>query len=133
MEQILIAVKVIPEKRFVFVTDRELALMNTITSVFPNAANLLCIWHINKNILVQTRKVFTSDSDDDWNSFMRLWVALSDSKTEAEYKQRWEEVKANVPTDVATYVENTWLTHKENSLASGPIPLSTLGIERRHA
>ena len=38
---------------------------------------------------------------------MRLWVALCDSRTKAEYEQRWEEVKANVPTAVATYVENT--------------------------
>jgi hypothetical protein len=35
----------------VFVTDYEMALINASYEVFPNTANLLCIWHINKNVL----------------------------------------------------------------------------------
>ena len=35
----------------VIVTDRELALMAAIAQVFPSSANLLCIWHLNKNIV----------------------------------------------------------------------------------
>ena len=42
----------------VLVTDRELALMNAIGSVFPSAKHLLCLWHIAKNILAKTRKLF---------------------------------------------------------------------------
>jgi hypothetical protein len=34
----------------VILTDRELALMNAIEVVFPHAVNLLCTWHINKNV-----------------------------------------------------------------------------------
>ena len=56
LEQVLLAVEVKPEKQFVFVTDCELALMSAIASIFPNAANLLCIWHINKNILAQPNR-----------------------------------------------------------------------------
>ncbi|KAI8559723.1 hypothetical protein RHMOL_Rhmol04G0196200 [Rhododendron molle] len=37
----------------VIVTDRELALMNAITNVFPHATNLLCRWHIGKNVLAK--------------------------------------------------------------------------------
>ena len=33
-----------------FLTDKEEALQNAISVVFPEATNLLCIWHINKNI-----------------------------------------------------------------------------------
>ena len=34
----------------VFLTYKEDALRNAISVVFPEATNLLCIWHINKNI-----------------------------------------------------------------------------------
>jgi len=37
----------------VICTDRELALMNSITLVFPDSKNLICVWHINKNVLAQ--------------------------------------------------------------------------------
>ena len=34
----------------VIVSDRDLALMNAIKFVFPEACNLLCRFHINKNV-----------------------------------------------------------------------------------
>ena len=40
----------------VIVTDREKSLMNVIESVFPDASNLLCIWHVNKNVLANCMK-----------------------------------------------------------------------------
>ncbi|XP_068339031.1 protein FAR1-RELATED SEQUENCE 2-like [Pyrus communis] len=33
------------------ISDRELALMKAIESVFPRTTNILCVWHIEKNIL----------------------------------------------------------------------------------
>ncbi|XP_058191446.1 uncharacterized protein LOC131308532 [Rhododendron vialii] len=42
----------------VIVTDRELALMNAIINIFPHATDLLCRWHIGKNILAKYRKMF---------------------------------------------------------------------------
>nr|KAJ0184863.1 hypothetical protein LSAT_V11C900471780 [Lactuca sativa] len=40
----------------VIMSDRELALMNAINMVFPNTTNLLCIWHIEKNVLANCKK-----------------------------------------------------------------------------
>ena len=34
----------------VIVSDRDLALMNSIRVIFPEACNLLCRFHINKNV-----------------------------------------------------------------------------------
>ena len=47
----------------VVATDRELALMNAISIVFPQTKNVLCIWHINKNILTHTRKHFNDSNE----------------------------------------------------------------------
>ena len=35
----------------VFVSDRDLALMNAIETCFPTARHILCIWHINQNVV----------------------------------------------------------------------------------
>jgi hypothetical protein len=43
--------------------DQELALMNEIARVFPGCRNILCCWHINKNILANCKTRF---SDVEW-------------------------------------------------------------------
>ena len=40
----------------VIVTDRELALINVVRLVFPITTNLLCRWHISKNVLAICKK-----------------------------------------------------------------------------
>ena len=47
----------------VIVSDRELALMNAIKVVFPRTTNLLCVWHIEKNILVNCKRHFEKGED----------------------------------------------------------------------
>ncbi|KAL7193515.1 hypothetical protein ACSBR2_025178 [Camellia fascicularis] len=44
----------------IIVIDRELALMNAICTVFPGTTNLLCRWHIRKNVLVNCKKMVES-------------------------------------------------------------------------
>ena len=34
----------------VIVSDRDLALMNALETVFPSLTNLLCLFHITKNV-----------------------------------------------------------------------------------
>ena len=43
------------------VTDRELALMNALDTYLPNSNHLLCMWHVNMNILANCRKHFRPD------------------------------------------------------------------------
>ena len=42
----------------IIVTNRELALMNVVRLVFPTTTNLLCRWHISKNVLANCKKLF---------------------------------------------------------------------------
>jgi hypothetical protein len=51
----------------VLCTNRELALMNEIARVFPGCHNVLCSWHINKNILANCKTHF---SNVEWQQFM---------------------------------------------------------------
>jgi len=47
-----------------WITDRELALMNTLDDLFPISDHLLCTWHVNINILANCRKYYLIDLKD---------------------------------------------------------------------
>ena len=64
----------------VFVTDRELALMNAISDTFPDAKIMLCIWHVKKNILKNCKAIF--ESNEAWESFIKSWKSLCSSSVE---------------------------------------------------
>jgi len=53
----------------VFLTDKEDALRNAISVVFPGATNLLCIWYIYKNILKNCLNKF--DKHEQFDYFMK--------------------------------------------------------------
>lgn len=40
----------------VIITERELAIVNAITRVFPKATRFPCRWHIEKNLFAKCRK-----------------------------------------------------------------------------
>ncbi|XP_058192141.1 uncharacterized protein LOC131309542 [Rhododendron vialii] len=76
----------------VIVTDRELALTNAITNVFPHATNLLCRWHIGNNMLAKGRKMF---DDKMWEEFICSWGLVFLSSSVAQYKERLCVLKCN--------------------------------------
>ncbi len=55
----------------VIVTDRDLTLMQAIEKIFSNTAALLCIWHVNKNVLKNCKVLFTTEKT--WIEFQAVW------------------------------------------------------------
>jgi hypothetical protein len=61
------------------VTDKELALMNCLDVSFLQSMHILCIWHVNINILANCRKFFLKDKqvantivlDPKWEDFLK--------------------------------------------------------------
>jgi hypothetical protein len=101
----------------VLCTDRELVLMNGIARVFPGCHNILCCWHINKNVLVNYKTRF---SNVEWQEFMQRWnLVVSSTLVElfdAALGAFKETYAASHPT-AWNYVNNTWLPHKEKFVA----------------
>ncbi|XP_050207821.1 PKS-NRPS hybrid synthetase cheA-like [Mercurialis annua] len=97
----------------VIVSDRELALMNTIRVVFPKTINLLCVWHIKKNILANCKRYF--EVQDEWNSFLSSWNGIIYASNEVEYAENWKQFEGKYAQkqNVINYTHGTWLPYHE--------------------
>lgn len=103
----------------VFVTDREVALMNAIKLVYPTSDHLLCQWHIKTNIIKNCKGSFKEK--EQFEVFMNSWDHLVNAKTEEEYVNRWEEFKfryRDYKQDIM-YIEDQWLAkYKERFISA---------------
>ena len=97
----------------VIVTDRERALLTAIGNVFPDARNLLCIWHINKNVLAKCKPLFSDGARFD--AFMASWNAVVYSETAAEYEEQWRTLREDFAScqRAIRYLEEQWCPYKE--------------------
>ncbi|CAN6718572.1 unnamed protein product [Malus baccata var. baccata] len=102
----------------VIITDRELALMNAIRIVFPSTSNLLCVWHIEKNILANCKAHF--EEEVDWIDFISTWKILIQSPDETSFNEAWSrfEVKYEEKKSVLKYILGTWLPYKEKFVSA---------------
>ncbi|KAK8918713.1 hypothetical protein KSP39_PZI021107 [Platanthera zijinensis] len=104
----------------VLVTDREIALMNAIAVVFPGAKNILCKFHISRNILAHCKKEFKNGKE--WEKFNGKWQQLVDSPRESDFYQTFLEMKTEYEIaypQVYSYVVTTWITpYKEYFVAA---------------
>ncbi|KAK9676759.1 hypothetical protein RND81_11G098300 [Saponaria officinalis] len=102
----------------VIVSDREGALMKAISIVFPQTTHLLCIWHIQKNIVAKCKKQFAED--EDWDMFMSTWNAVMYAKTENSYDESWVllELLYKEKKCVISYLKETWLPYKQKFVSA---------------
>ncbi|XP_068498010.1 PKS-NRPS hybrid synthetase cheA-like [Phaseolus vulgaris] len=70
----------------VLVCDRDVALMNAIRMVFPEAYNLLCRFHIDKN--VKTKCKMLVHPREAWDQVMEVWGSVVDCDIVEAFKDR---------------------------------------------
>ncbi|KAL5193569.1 hypothetical protein HKD37_20G055767 [Glycine soja] len=88
----------------VIVTDRDQALMNAVKDVFPECTNLLCIFHINKNVKAKCKSLIAQKN---------AWDYQFD-----ECLKKFEVACAPWPIFV-DYVKETWIIpHKEKFVSA---------------
>ncbi|KAL5158564.1 Protein FAR1-RELATED SEQUENCE 5 [Glycine soja] len=97
----------------VIVTDRDLALMNAVKVVFPECTNLLCRFHIDKNVKAKCKSLIGQKNA--WDYIMDSWGNLVDCPSEQEFPellQRFQVACSPWPMFV-DYVCETWIVrHK---------------------
>ncbi|KAH1265151.1 putative protein FAR1-RELATED SEQUENCE 10 [Glycine max] len=67
----------------VIVTDRDQTLMNAVKTVFPECTNLLCSFHINKNVKAKCRSLIGQRNA--WEYVMDAWGTLVDCPSEQQF------------------------------------------------
>lgn len=72
----------------VFIIDRDRSLINALQQVFPRSKLLLCIWHINKNVLANCRPYF--EKTEDWDAFYTHWQRCIYITSLAGFNNEWE-------------------------------------------
>ncbi|CAJ2678381.1 unnamed protein product [Trifolium pratense] len=98
----------------VIVTDRDLALMNAVQIVFPDAVNLLCLFHVCKNVKAKCKSIVTPKKKQ--QMVMEAWEGVVYCSDQAKYQQQLEVFKTvcNDFADFHDYVHEQWLVpHKE--------------------
>ena len=92
-----------------FITDAEQALANGISSVFPNAAYILCVFHIDNNMKTQACRSMCFQPEID--EFMKMWKAVHQQDTLEKLDKKWGALQDKFQQDpeLLDYCWNTWL------------------------
>ena len=94
----------------VIVIDRNLILMKTFKFVYFLVYHLLCLWHINKNILKNCKLSF--ETQKQWKKFLIAWYrvvyALTKEKCQKIWKKLTEKYEKNY-IDECDYIYEIWL------------------------
>ena len=101
----------------VLVTDRDLALMKAIETCFSTARHMLCIWHINQNVVKYCSPILGSEM----KRFLVSWHSLIMSSTPEAYQQKWHTLVGEFKSypRATTYLWETWLRpYKERFVAA---------------
>ncbi|KAH1193369.1 PKS-NRPS hybrid synthetase [Glycine max] len=103
----------------VIVTHKDQAFMNVVKDVFPECTNLLCIFHINKNVKAKCKSLITQKNA--WDYVMDCWGSLTDCPSEQQFNEclkKFEIACAPWPMFV-DYVKETWIIpHKEKFVSA---------------
>ena len=83
----------------VVLTNADKSILKVLPKTLPNAAHLLCLWHVNKNIGKRMKPYFrkeykgadnaqerTNFIEAQWKDFLLDWMSVVRSTTELEYK-----------------------------------------------
>ena len=113
-------------------TDKEKALLNSIAAVFPETtSSLICLWHINQNILKKARPAirryvqdqvnrgdletvqFSQEIANIWAKMKQRWMRVVFADTEDAMYERWHWFTTSYGDDVFSellaYIEREWL------------------------
>jgi MULE transposase domain len=112
------------------IVDKDDALIRAANSVFPSSNVIICIWHVQMNILKRARPLFRHEIRDDpedrdgeeyrkrldemWKSMLAMWNQVVYASTEGDMNEKWQQFKAyyseNRYTDFISYIEAEWLS-----------------------
>ncbi len=95
----------------VFLSDQEEALKSAIHELLPTVPQLLCIWHINMNVLGNAKEVWREANGvskeekekitQERDQFMARWKQVVYAKTEYDFDQIWQKLLSDYSSQPA--------------------------------
>ena len=101
----------------VIVIDRGLSLMNAMKNIFSECINLLCRFHIDKNVKAKCKSLIGQKNA--WDYIMNAWRSLVDCPFEHQFDDCLKkfEIACSPSPMLVDYVNQTWIIpHKEKFL-----------------
>lgn len=107
-------------KPLCLLTDCELALKNALANQFPQVPQIICTWHIEKNVLTHAQKVWAINPADSETvrqeteqlrkDFMAAWTDIVYALTLSEFAAKWDalQTKYRDQTALCAYLCNQW-------------------------
>jgi transposase-like protein len=91
----------------VILTDDTAALKNSLNSIFPSVPQLLCEFHINKNVESRLSKTFNSIEERD--AARQAWFQVIKAPTEEDFNTNWDTFKRQYSAhqELVEYLRNT--------------------------
>ncbi|XP_028242187.1 protein FAR1-RELATED SEQUENCE 2-like [Glycine soja] len=91
----------------IIVTDRDLSLMNVVKIIFPDATNLLCRFHIDKNVKAKCKTLVAQKNA--WDYVMEAWGSLVDCPCESSFDDYLKnfEMACSQHTQIKAYFETS--------------------------
>ena len=89
---------------------------SALPNIFPTARHLICLWHINKNVLTNCKAWF--DGDDEWKEFYATWQKVIYANTETASNQAWEAMRLKHEDDFLpmNYLDDLLRSNREKIL-----------------
>lgn len=101
----------------VILTDKEDGLIAGLEEVMPASYHILCVWHINKNILARATKFFPRP--EEIQAWMDLWYKVCQAPTLGEYEQARVELRIADPAHIRDHRESLFEYVDREYLANG--------------
>jgi hypothetical protein len=96
----------------VVITDREQALINSLSKSFPQAHRLLCVWHIQKNLVTKAAKLISQD--DQRKDMLQYWMNIVKITTQSDFYSSFARWSNKYGPEWEKYVTSTWLPVAEH-------------------
>lgn len=112
----------------VIVTNKDLALMHAMKTVFPEWTNLLCRFHIDKNVKAKCKSLIGQKNA--WEYVMDAWGSLVDCPSEHQFDdclKKFEIACSSWPMFVDYVNETCIISHKEKFVTAWTNKVMHLG------
>jgi histone-lysine N-methyltransferase SETD2 len=94
----------------ILMTNRDVRLINVLHAIFSTVRHLLCIWHVNKNVLTHCKSDF--NIKEKWEKFYSEWQTMIYAHTNEIYQERWNKFQNDHYAkhfEIINYLKDIWI------------------------